>query len=67
MKIIKEGIIVDYDDADIPNYYKYTKPFITTTGITNYHNNPCDTCSNNPSNGGSGICCCQYGVPTITC
>jgi calcineurin-like phosphoesterase family protein len=28
---------------------------------------PCRTCSNNPSNGGSGICNCTLGLPQITC
>lgn len=25
----------------------------------------CDSCSNNPKNGGSGICHCTLGLPTI--
>ena len=29
--------------------------------------NPCKTCSNHPSNGGSGICHCILGSPKITC
>ena len=34
----------------------------------NYCNNsPCDGCSNNPKNGGSGICNCTLGLPVITC
>ena len=28
---------------------------------------PCLTCSNHPSNGGSGICFCTLGSPKITC
>lgn len=27
----------------------------------------CKNCSNHPSNGGSGICHCTLGSPTITC
>ena len=27
----------------------------------------CDRCSNNPKNGGSGICFCIIGTPQITC
>ena len=55
-------------------------PDITTSEtITNFHyipmgpsNNaydgsPCDRCSNNPKNGGSGICNCILGQPQITC
>ena len=33
--------------------------------------NVCDKCSNNPKNGGSGICCCAipslYGPLRVTC
>jgi len=28
---------------------------------------PCATCSNNPNNGGNGICHCILGTPKITC
>ena len=33
----------------------------------NYQSSPCDYCSNNPRNGGNGICCCTLGLPSITC
>lgn len=29
-------------------------------------NNPCAGCPNNPRNGGSGVCLCTLGTPTIT-
>lgn len=29
--------------------------------------NACRTCSNHPSNGGSGICHCVMGIPTVSC
>ena len=29
--------------------------------------NPCKNCSNNPQNGGSGICNCTLNLPKITC
>lgn len=32
-----------------------------------YDVSPCDCCSNNPKNGGSGICNCILGQPQITC
>jgi len=32
-----------------------------------YVPDPCKTCSNHPSNGGSGICNCILGSPQITC
>lgn len=30
-------------------------------------NSPCDTCSNNPKNGGSGICHCILGLQDTYC
>lgn len=30
-------------------------------------NEPCKSCSNNPKNGGSGICLCTLGMPQVTC
>lgn len=32
-----------------------------------FKSNPCHTCSNNPANGGSGICLCTLGLPDIRC
>ena len=32
--------------------------------VTQLNNNACDNCSNNPNNGGSGICHCILGVTT---
>lgn len=31
-----------------------------------YDSSPCRTCSNNPANGGSGICFCTLGLTEIT-
>lgn len=31
-----------------------------------YNASPCRTCSNNPANGGSGICFCILGQPKFT-
>ena len=36
---------------------------INTVG---FEQSPCDSCSNNPKNGGSGICFCILGTPKIT-
>lgn len=33
---------------------------------SSYDYSPCRTCSNNPANGGSGICYCTLGQPEIT-
>ena len=32
-----------------------------------YNGSPCDYCSNNPKNGGSGICHCILGQPPVVC
>ena len=32
-----------------------------------YNGSPCDHCSNNPKNGGSGICHCILGQPQVIC
>ena len=41
-------------------------PDTTTLNYTT-DGSPCDRCSNNPKNGGSGICHCILGQPQITC
>lgn len=46
----------DYGFKDM-NFYNYTKQEDKITS-------PCDTCSNNPKNGGSGICLCTLGLQT---
>lgn len=50
LKVIRTPFIV-------PSIDKYTH----TTSVS-----PCDNCSNNPKNGGSGICHCILGKPIIT-
>ena len=34
---------------------------------TAFNNEACKNCSNNPKNGGSGICNCTLGLMTVTC
>lgn len=34
---------------------------------TAYTNKACETCKNNPKNGGDGICHCTLGLPEIKC
>lgn len=41
-------------------------PDITALNYTTY-GSPCDCCSNNPKNGGSGICDCILGQPPVIC
>lgn len=42
----------DFEFKDL-NFYNYTKQ---------EEYSPCDSCSNNPKNGGSGICHCILGL-----
>ena len=46
-----------YEDYGFKNvdFYDYTKQKDKIVS-------PCDTCSNNPKNGGSGICFCTLGL-----
>lgn len=37
----------------------------TFDSLFSFTNSPCDTCSNNPKNGGSGICHCTLGTLVI--
>lgn len=34
--------------------------------VSNFEKSPCDNCSNNFKNGGSGLCGCILGTPKIT-
>ena len=44
------------------------KPFISGFVVIPIKQlSPCDRCSNNPKNGGSGICFCTLGSPKVTC
>lgn len=35
--------------------------------VDNFEQSACANCSNNPKNGGSGICHCTLGLPKVTC
>lgn len=35
--------------------------------IGNFGQSACENCSNNPKNGGSGMCNCTLGIPKVTC
>ena len=47
----------------------HTLHIIENIPLDNYVSipNACKNCSNHPSNGGSGICNCTLGGPTIIC
>lgn len=49
-------------------WWTHTKstPSITFNAKHNEYNS-CDNCSNNPKNGGSGICFCVLGMSGIYC
>lgn len=48
------------DEEDI---FEYSKVFDVVPSIPNPTNLSCEHCSNNPKNGGSGICNCICGTP----
>lgn len=49
------------------NQIDQTKPIFDNTLITqtSYSNNACENCSNNPKNGGTGICHCILGTSIV--
>lgn len=48
--------------------YDFLEPYAQLiNGHQLYKSLICETCSNNPKNGGSGICHCTLGTPQITC
>ena len=49
----------DYLNADYHNYEDLV--------VSKFEQSACVNCSNNPKNGGSGICFCTLGQPQITC
>ena len=42
-------------------------PFMKTNTSPAFVASPCQTCSNNPANGGSGNCNCTLGTCPVTC
>jgi hypothetical protein len=44
-----------------------TSPFMKVSTSPAYVASPCQTCSNNPANGGSGNCNCTLGTCPVTC
>ena len=67
---------ITIDNATLKKQKEYSWHFDDkfARDLTMIHNNdvfdisnPCITCSNHPSNGGSGICNCILGLPKVTC
>lgn len=49
-----------------PKCDRVNAPWVETCPCSiNNVSSPCEKCSNNPRNGGSGICHCILGTPTI--
>ncbi len=46
-----------------PNWYRYKTLEYDYNRTESFIPEPCKTCSNHPSNGGSGICHCILGTP----
>ena len=60
MIIYEDNYIIEYQlPNDIITMDKVIGVIISREG------NPCDSCSNNPQNGGTGVCFCTLNIPTI--
>ena len=47
-------------------FHEVVFPTLSTATVTlSVQNDPCKDCSNNPKNGGSGVCNCTIGLPKI--
>ena len=44
-----------------------SSPFVKTSASSAFSASPCQTCSNNPANGGSGNCNCTLGTCPVIC
>ena len=53
-------------EAVAQNTYQY-KPTASVVWPQPYIPEACRSCANHPSNGGTGICHCTLGSPSITC
>lgn len=49
-----------------PSLNDYLNSSLKDSLVGNFKQSPCDNCSNNPKNGGSGICNCILGLPKVT-
>ena len=66
--VVKEAIEKLYskpDNLTVPNWE--SERIINWVNLNDNIPYVCKSCSNHPSNGGSGICHCIMGTPPITC
>ena len=64
--INKSNLIVD-DLVDLVNNNLQVNGYnLNDTTVGSFEQSACVNCSNNPKNGGSGICHCTLGLPNIT-
>ena len=61
--LAKEPLITTYDDNRLASFPNTNAGAIYNTA---FNNEACKNCSNNPKNGGSGICNCTLGQMDIT-
>ena len=54
-------------EAVVQNTYQYKPTAPTIYWPNNYIPEACRSCMNHPSNGGTGICHCTLGSPSVTC
>ena len=53
--------------AVVQNTYQYKPTAPTIYWPNSYIPEACRSCTNHPSNGGTGICHCTLGSPSVTC
>lgn len=63
--LTKEPPITFYEDNCLASFPNNTNA--GTIYNTAFNNEACKNCSNNPKNGGSGICNCTLGLMSVTC
>lgn len=54
-------------EAVVQNAYQYKPTAPTIYWPNTYIPEACRSCANHPSNGGTGICHCTLGSPSVTC
>lgn len=62
---LEDHTILNITDNDTLNETIYTNDWGSTLGT--FGQSSCENCSNNPKNGGSGICNCTLGLPKVFC
>ena len=66
MFTVDDGCWLPYQIWPITKITKTVRHYPVRPSDLAYDASPCRMCSNNPANGGSGLCFCTLGQPEIT-